>query len=80
LIDDRLNIIGKQGIKGMTAKMKMLRMALFSSFISYWFYAKLGVSTLNIWPLGGELDLGIGMPIVTFFFTITIVNAINITD
>jgi phospho-N-acetylmuramoyl-pentapeptide-transferase len=24
--------------------------------------------------------LGIGMPIVTFFFTITIVNAINITD
>lgn len=80
LIDDWLNIIGKQGIKWMTAKMKMLWMGLFSGFISYWFYAKLWVSALNIWPLWGEIDLGIFMPILTFFFTITIVNAINITD
>jgi len=80
LIDDRLNIIGKQWIKGMTAKMKMLWMWLFSAFISYWFYAKLWVSSLNIWPLGGEIDLWLFMPVLTFFFTITIVNAINITD
>jgi phospho-N-acetylmuramoyl-pentapeptide-transferase len=80
LIDDWLNIIGKQGIKGMTAKMKMLWMWLFSAFISYWFYAKIGVSALNIWPFWGEVELGIFMPLLTFFFTITIVNAINITD
>jgi phospho-N-acetylmuramoyl-pentapeptide-transferase len=80
LIDDRLNIVGKQGIKGMTAKMKMLWMALFSAFISYWFYAKLGVTALNLRPLWGEVELWLFMPILTFFFTITIVNAINITD
>jgi phospho-N-acetylmuramoyl-pentapeptide-transferase len=80
LIDDWLNIIWKQWIKGMTAKMKILWMWLFSAFISYWFYAKLWVTALNIRPLGGEIELWIFMPVLTFFFTITIVNAINITD
>lgn len=80
LIDDRLNILGTQGVKGMTAKMKIIWMALFAAFISYWFYAKLGVSTLNIWPLWWEIELGLFMPLLTFFCTLTIVNAINITD
>lgn len=64
----------------MTAKMKLIWMCLFSAFISYRFFARLGVDTLNLWPLGGEVHLGRGMPLLTFFFTLTIVNAINITD
>lgn len=80
LIDDWLNIIGQKGIKGMTAKMKLLWMCLFSGFISYWFYIKLGISTLNMWPFAWDIDISFFMPILTFFFTITLVNAINITD
>lgn len=80
LIDDRLNIVGKKWIKGMAAKMKIVWMWLFSAFISYRFYIKLWVSTLNMRPLGGEIDLGRIMPVLTFFLTISLVNAINITD
>lgn len=80
LIDDFLNIHGKKGIKGMTAKMKLIRMFGFSAFISYWFYIKLGIDRLNFWPLAGEVNLGVRYAILTFLFTITIVNAINITD
>ncbi len=80
LIDDFLNIRGKKWIKGMTAKMKLIWMFGFSAFISYWFYGKLGVDWINFWPLTGEIHLGIWYAVLTFFFTITIVNAINITD
>lgn len=80
LIDDFLNIRWKKAIKGMTAKMKLIWMFGFSAFISYWFYIKLWVDRINIRPLWGEVDIGILYAILTFFFTITIVNAINITD
>lgn len=80
LLDDWLNITGKKGIKWMTALMKIIWMWLFSAGISRWFYAKLWVSSLNLWPFAGEVELWFLMPVLTFFFTLTIVNAINITD
>jgi UDP-N-acetylmuramyl pentapeptide phosphotransferase/UDP-N-acetylglucosamine-1-phosphate transferase len=52
----------------------------FSAFITYWFYAKLGIDFFNLWPLAGEVDFGIYYVIITFFLTVGIVNAINITD
>jgi phospho-N-acetylmuramoyl-pentapeptide-transferase len=79
-IDDYLNIQWKGGIKGLTAHMKMIWMVLFSWFISYWFYWKLGIDYFTLWPFAGEVHLGILSALLTFFFTITIVNAINITD
>lgn len=79
-IDDRFNIIGKTAIKWMTAKMKMLWMWLFSAFISYRFFSKLGVDEINLRPFAWEVSLGRFMPVLTFFFTISLVNAINITD
>jgi UDP-N-acetylmuramyl pentapeptide phosphotransferase/UDP-N-acetylglucosamine-1-phosphate transferase len=33
-----------------------------------------------MWPIAGKVDMGILYPIITFFITISIVNAINITD
>ncbi len=80
VVDDYLNIRGKKWIKGMTAKMKLIWMFSFSAFISYWFYSKLGIDRLNFWPLAWQVDLWIRYAIITFFLTITIVNAINITD
>lgn len=79
-IDDFLNIKGIWKIKWLTAKMKLLWMFLFSAFISYWFFSKLGISYINTWPINWEIQLGILYPIVTFFLTVLIVNAINIVD
>lgn len=46
--------------------MKLLWMFLFSGFISYWFYAKLGIDYINIWPLN------IGLNSVFEFFNMSI--------
>lgn len=80
LIDDYLNIKWVWKVKWLTAKMKLIWMFMFSAFISYWFYYKLWISSINIWPLGYSLDLWFFYAIFTFIFTIAIVNAINITD
>lgn len=80
LIDDLLNIRGKSGIKGVTAKMKLLRMFLFSWFICYWFGIRLGIDYFNLWPLMGELDVNLRWSVILFFLTVALVNAINITD
>lgn len=80
LIDDYLNIKWSWRVKWLTAKIKFVRMFSFSAFITYWFYAKLGIDFFNLWPLAGEVDFGIYYVIITFFLTVGIVNAINITD
>jgi len=58
----------------------MIGMVIVAGLISRWFYDKLGVDFINFWPFAGEIHLGIFYPIITFFVTISIVNAINITD
>lgn len=80
LIDDYLNIRWKRAIKWLTANIKFIRMFLFSGFISYRFYRKLGIDYLNLRPFGGERHIGIFAPLLMFFFTVVVVNAINITD
>lgn len=84
LVDDIFNIKGKSRVKWLTAKMKILWMFLFSAWVSWWFYSKLGIDYINIWPLlpleNAELSLWLFLPIISFFFTVGIVNAINITD
>lgn len=79
-VDDRFNMRGKSAIKWLSAKMKFVWMFLFSWFISYWFYWKLWIDYVNLWPIAWEVYVWIFMPIITFFFTVVIVNAINITD
>lgn len=80
LIDDFLNIKGFGKIKGLSAKRKMIGMILFSAWISYWFYVKLGVDYVNLRPLAWKIEIWLWFPILTFISTIAIVNAINITD
>ena len=80
LVDDWLNIKNFWKIKWLSAKAKMTGMILFSAFISYWFYVKLGIDYINLRPLWWKIEIWIFFPILTFFTTIGIVNAINITD
>ncbi len=80
LIDDFFNVKGIGKVKWLSAKAKLIWMFLFAGFISRWFYVKLGVDYINFWPIAGKIELWIFFPILTFFITISIVNAINITD
>lgn len=80
LVDDFLNIKGHGAVKWLSAKAKMIGMVVFSAFISRWFYSRLGIDYINLWPIAGKISLGLFYPILTFFGTIAIVNAINITD
>jgi len=80
LIDDVLNIRWYGSKKWLSAKAKLIMMFVFAAFISWWFYAKLGVDYINLWPFAGEVHIGIFYPMLTFFITISIVNAINIVD
>lgn len=81
-IDDRLNIKGIGKGKGLSAKLKLAGMIGLAAWISYWFFIKLGVSSVNLWPIlpNTFIDIGIWYPIGTFVMTLAITNAINITD
>jgi len=80
LLDDYLNIKWVWSIKWLSAKAKIAGMVVISAFISRWFYDRLGIDYVNFWPIAGKIDIGLWYPIITFFVTISIVNAINITD
>ena len=66
----------------MPAKLKLIGMIGLAAWISYRFFIKLGVSTVNLRPIlpNTFIDIGIRYPIGTFIFTLAITNAINITD
>ena len=80
LVDDFLNIKNYGKVKGLSARAKLIGMVVFSAWISYWFYVKLGIDYINLWPIAWKIEVWILFPILTFIATITIVNAINITD
>ncbi len=79
-VDDFLNVKGHGAVKGLSAKAKLIWMVVIAGLISRWFYSKLGIDYINLRPLAGKVSIGIFYPIITFFVTISIVNAINITD
>lgn len=80
VLDDILNIRWFWTKKWLSAKAKLLMMFVFAGFVSWWFYAKLWVDYVNLWPFAWEIHLGIFYPILSFFTIISIVNAINIVD
>lgn len=80
LFDDLINIKSIQGgIAGMRAKVKSLLLLAVAFVGGWWFFAKLGVTAVNI-PFVG--DLHIGWLIVPLFMLVVYAtaNAVNITD
>lgn len=79
LLDDYFNIRSVGGIAGIRAKTKSLLIFLVSLVGGWWFFAKLGVDTVNI-PIIG--DLTIGWLIVPLFILVVVstANAVNISD
>lgn len=78
-IDDYINIKGKS--KGLSAKLKMFWLIVFSFLGAWWFYSKLGFNTINI-PLPGISDLEVGWWYIPIFMFVVIstANAVNFTD
>ncbi|MBA3789062.1 hypothetical protein H0X32_01545 [Patescibacteria group bacterium] len=64
LVDDFLEVTRSNG--GMRLRWRLFIVAIFAAFAGWWFYAKLGVSTIGI-PFGGILHLG---PFFILFFIV----------
>lgn len=80
LIDDIINIRGKgRGVAGLRSQLKFLMIAAIGVFLGWYFFEKLGVSSVHI-PFVGEWDLGwFIVPLFTFVVVAT-GNAVNISD
>ena len=79
-LDDFLNILWFGKVKWLSAKTKLIWMFIFAWFISRRFYYKIWSQSINLRPFTWEINFWIFYPIITFFLTVWIVNAINITD
>ncbi|MBU0577936.1 phospho-N-acetylmuramoyl-pentapeptide-transferase [Patescibacteria group bacterium] len=78
-VDDWFNIKQIGGVKGIKARPKFLLLTLFAIAGGFWFYYKLGFSSIHIPRLG---DFEIGMWYIPLFILVIVstANAVNITD
>jgi phospho-N-acetylmuramoyl-pentapeptide-transferase len=80
LVDDILNIRGfGGGVAGMKAKMKSMLIFIVALVGGWWFFAKLGIASINV-PFWGSIH--IGWLIIPLFVLVVIstANAVNISD
>jgi phospho-N-acetylmuramoyl-pentapeptide-transferase len=79
LIDDLINIRGNgRGIAGMRAKIKFFLHSIVALAGGWWFFAKLGVTSLNLGV--GHLHIGILLIALFWFVVIATANSVNMTD
>ena len=80
-VDDILNIKGIGKTKGISAKLKLLWLTIFSMAGAWWFYEKLGYNSINI-PIPGieALEVGIWYIPIFIFIIIATANSVNFTD
>jgi len=78
-VDDWFNIKKKGGVKGIKAKPKFLLLTLFAIFGAWWFYSKLGFSSIHI-PRLGDFEIGIWYIPLFILVIVSSANAVNITD
>lgn len=94
LVDDRTKIAKNTKINWLGAIFKLVIMIWFAVFISYWFNVQLGVDYINLRPMNLNLIFSnvtynlwfftftgnILFIFITFFITLSFINAINISD
>lgn len=79
LFDDWINIRGEgKGIAGMRAKIKFTLQSLVALAGGWWFFAKLGVDTVNLGI--AEVNIGVFVIALFWFVVISTSNAVNMTD
>jgi phospho-N-acetylmuramoyl-pentapeptide-transferase len=75
LADDFMNIRSVGGIAGMSARMKFALNSFFLLLAGWWFYAKLGVTTIHL-PWAGDWHIGIF--VIALFWLVVIATAISV--
>lgn len=78
-VDDYLNIRGIGALKGMSSKIKMIFLLVFSALGAYWFYFKLGYDSIHV-PGVGDFSIGLWYIPLFIFIIVASSNAVNITD
>ncbi|MEA3304513.1 MAG: hypothetical protein U9Q15_02005 [Patescibacteria group bacterium] len=79
LVDDYYNIREIGGHKGLSSKIKLGWQLAFALLGAWWFFDKLGYSSLHV-PGMGDFDIGmLYIPLFVFIF-VGASNAVNITD
>ncbi|MDA1060303.1 MAG: phospho-N-acetylmuramoyl-pentapeptide-transferase [bacterium] len=80
-IDDYLNVKGIGKTKGLSAKIKLLWLTIFSAAGAYWFHYKLGYDSISV-PIPGieALEVGIWYIPIFIFIIIATANSVNFTD
>ncbi len=79
LVDDLFNIKEIGAKRGIEARPKFLLLTLFAVLGAWWFYSKLGFSSIHI-PRLGDFEIGLWyIPLFILVITST-ANAVNITD
>ncbi|PID84159.1 hypothetical protein CSB09_02685 [Candidatus Gracilibacteria bacterium] len=79
LVDDYLNIREIGRTKGLSARVKMVLLILFSLVGAYWFYVKLGYSSVHL-PFFGDINISIFYVVLFVFVIISAANSVNLTD
>lgn len=79
LIDDIMNIRGDSLIAGMKAKVKFFLYSMVALVGGWWFYAKLGKTSIYL-PLVHNWHLGIFIIPVFWLVVMATANSVNITD
>ncbi len=81
LIDDIINIKGSGGGKaGLPSKIKLLLIILVALVGGWYFYTKLGVSSIHWFGSYGDLHLGWFIVPLFVFVVVATANAVNISD
>ncbi len=80
-VDDYLNVKGIGKTKGLSAKIKLLWLTIFSAAGAYWFHHKLGYDSISI-PIPGieAWEVGIWYIPIFIFIIIATANSVNFTD
>lgn len=80
-VDDILNIKGVSKTRGLTAKIKIGWLTIFSGIGAWWFFSKLGFNSINI-PIPGIEAIHVGWWYIPIFILVIVAtaNAVNFTD
>ena len=80
LIDDIINVKGSgKGVSGLRSSLKFAMITVVASVAAWYFFAKLGYSTVHI-PFVGSLELGWVIVPIFAFAVVAAGNAVNISD
>lgn len=80
LLDDLINIRGQgKGVAGLRSSLKFAMITLLALFLGWFFFVKLGFTTVHI-PFAGDLFLGWLIVPLFVFAVVATSNAVNISD